>query len=191
MSRVLALLIVAAALLVAGCGDSDDDASPTATTGTVAETPAPTQPTTTPGEPVDVDTLVQDTQVLLTEATAAARTLVQDPQADLQDELASVEERASTVASQVQRELDAQPALRDALMSANEQLAQTAQQLQDATDADAVRSVINDQLAPAAEDVQEAASVQADALPDEVRQGLDEARDRVQDLQRELPDLGS
>lgn len=186
-------------LVAAGCGGDDDDgdaADTTTTPTTVAATPTPTTGAGTGTSTSAGGTAAADPATLTTQTLAVvggvietSRALAEDP-GSADERLRQLRIQALALQGLAGQALDDQPELQDALTSANEQLAEAASQLQDAGNSEEVQQVIDDQVAPAADSVRKAAAEQLDTLPDDVQDNLDQAREQLQELQRELPSLG-
>lgn len=193
--RRIATLAVAGLLALAGCGDeAADTANDAQTQAEEAVEGARTQAEEAVEQgrdavegfaPADA---VRETRELVDDIGGSAEQLVQNPDANVDQELADAEQRARELSQRAERELQgADQELGQALGTVNDRLADTAADLQEITDPEEARQVIEEDLSQVSDELR---SATAQEVPDDVRRQLEQARDRVDELQRELPSIG-
>ena len=133
--------------------------------------------------------VVRETRDLIDDVGRNAEQLAQDPDADVDQELADAEERARQLADRAERELEGRDEqLGQELGAVNERLADTAADLQEVADPQDVRRIVEEDLSQVSDQLRSAVEGE---IPDDVRRQLEQARDRVDELQRELPSPGA
>ena len=180
----VATLVVIGALGVGGCGD--EAAESVDSVRTQAE-----EAVEQGREAVDgagAAEVVRETRGLIDDVGRSAEQLAQDPDANVDQELADAEQRARQLADRAERELrGADGELGQQLGAVNERLADTAADLQQVADPQDVRRIAEEDLSQVSEQLRSAVEGE---VHDDVRRQLEQARDRVDELQRELPSLG-
>ena len=185
MRRHLLIAILAAATLAAGCGDDETDQAADQAQTQVQES---AQQAEQAADRLSAEEAVRSTGAIIADVTQSARRLAEDPQADT-EQLAAAEQRARDLSERAESDLAAEePRLGNALSTANDRVADAASELQQAETREEVMRIVEEDLAKATERLRSDAA-KAAAGP-EARRQLDSARDRVEDLRREIPGLG-
>ena len=182
MRPYLAIPLVALALFATACGDDDNDdqavTEPTTTTTTVEE-PARTVPAA-----ADEDSLAREARELIDDVSESARDLVENPDADVDEELTDAESRARDLADRARDELDGpQARVGSALGAVADQVAEAVADLQEARDPAAAARVVERDLKDVADRLR--AVLDDRTLQDEARRQIEAARERLEELRRE------
>ena len=180
MTRLLTTIAATAALALAGCGE--DEAADTTQEPQPRSTPAVQQ--ATPQE------LAAQTERLAEELARSARELAEDPGSDTDQRLDAAEQRANELAEQARGELQtAEPDLASALGEANARLAAAAAKLREADGVDDVGRVLEQELDVAVDRLSEAADQSQGATGADTERPLEQAREELQRLRDEVPEL--
>ena len=180
----IAPLILVGALAIAGCGDEAVESVDEART----QAEEVVEQGRDAAEGLGPADAVRETREVLDEVGRSAEQLAQDPDADVDQQLADAEQRARELADRAERELaGADGELGQELSAVNERLADTAADLQEVADPQDVRRTVEEDLDQVSDQLRSAAEGE---VPDDLRRQLEQARDRVDDLQRDLPSLG-
>lgn len=182
MSRIFPIVAVVAALGFAACGDESD----------VADVQTQAEQAVEEGreavEQLDASTVIRETQSLVDDVVGSARRLAEDPQADVGSELSDAEQQARDLAERTRTAIDEQTLdVPPEIADANERLADAAAQLQDIGTAEEARAVIEGELSQVGDQLRDAS---APELPSDARQQLDEAREELERLGEQVPELG-
>ena len=188
MRRYLAIPLVALALLATACGDDDDDdqavTPPTTATQRTAEEPARTVPAVD-----DEDSLAREARELIDDVSESARDLVENPDADVDEDLADAERRARDLAARARNELDGpQARVGSAFGAVADQVAEAVGDLQDARDPAAAARIVERDLADVADRLREVLDDRT--LREEARRQIEAARERLEELSREAREPG-
>lgn len=179
MRRHLIIAAVTSAVLVGGCGDDTSD--------TVDQAQTQGQEAVQEGGQ-RAEELLRDTQDVAMDVTRSARELAEDPSADLDAELEDAEQRARDLAAQAENELsEDQDQLASAISDANERLADAAADLREEDPRATASRVIEEDLPQATERLAEGVRAQGSQ---EAREAQERLRDGIEQLERDLPDIG-
>ena len=106
------------------------------------------------------------------------------------EQLREAQRRVDELSEQAEKQADGKdPELAAALRDVNQRLSDAAAGLRDADDAADVREVLEQQIGPASDRLSSALDAQQQGNPDTRRQ-LEQARDKLEHLRDDLPDLG-
>lgn len=206
-----AALLSVAALALAACGNDEEQAPeaqqppgggqpPAAQTQPQAEQGQP--PAEPAGEELTTEELFRESEAVAETVADAARRLVEDPNADVSEDLARVEERARGLLQQAQQPLQegreqAEGAVqegrqqlsaeqrreaRQRLAELNQRTLQSAQRLRRVVDPEAAARVAREEADQLRAALDETLDALRDAVPPDVRERADQLRDRLGEL---------
>lgn len=189
MRRYLAIPIVALALFAAACGDDDDDDQAVTEPTTTTTQPTVEQPARTVPAADDEASLAREARELVDDVSDAAGELVENPDADVDEDLADAERRARDLADRARAELDGpQARVGSALGAVADQVAEAVGDLQEAGDPAAAARVVQRDLADVADRLRTVLDDRT--LQDEAREQIEAARERLEELGREAREPG-
>lgn len=196
MPTRLGTLLAVAALSLAACGGEEDQAPQTQQPRGEAQPPAQQAqpPSAAPaGEQRTREELLRDSEAAAETVARAARRLLEDPGAEVVGELDRAQERARALSAQLEQqpgeevpqqvEQDLGPEARLALLRLNERTTIAARRLrlgltEDGIDDDQLRQIARQEFGRLREEFE----TLRDAVPSDLRDSVDRARDRLRRL---------